>query len=267
MKIIWQHSLLFLSLVFISSSAVFAGAYRETLILFDSTGSMGDQFLGKTKVEHAADAVNNILQQMPQDEKVGLRTIGIPPDKLLTLASSKVTRKEICVQTYLRNRIRTFNQRAIKGTLSELFAFGPTPLAYSLRTTIENDFHFSTPEKHIILITDGYETCDGNPCEYIKMIMKKRKDIVIDVVAIGANSYDLNYLKCLTDATGGDVYDIQTPTEINPTIEQLTKDILNVQEPEQQPEDIFPETQLQNEFNVENVPNIIYKNYVLEFSD
>ena len=262
-----KHILTLIVVFLFFNNYSYASTYRETLILFDSTGSMGDQFLGKTKVEHAADAVNQILQQMPQDEKVGLRTIGIPADKLLTLASQKVSREEICLQTYLQNRIRTYNQRAIRNTLSELFPFGPTPLAYALRTTIENDFHFSTPEKHIILITDGYETCDGNPCEYIKHIMTRRKDIVIDVVAIGANSYDLHYLKCLSDATGGDIYDIQTPTEFTPVIQQLADDIVNDNTTPQEQSVQDDEKPIQQDVSVDIMPKIIYKKYLLEFQD
>lgn len=239
---------------------------KETLILFDSSGSMAEKLGNKTRIEHAADAVFNILQEMPDDEQVGLRTIGVHPSKIASLMSSNAGRKEVCKQTYLHAPIRKYNEQQILSSLRNLFPFGPTPLAYSLRLVVENDFQHFTKQKHIILITDGYESCEGNPCEYIKYLMTIRKDITIDVVAIGANKYDLSHLGCLTDATGGSVYNIQKPSELKPIISELTQKVLpaktetpmtNIKKPEYKTEikNILPKR------------NIQYKNYLLEFYD
>ena len=238
----------------------------ETLILFDSSGSMSTKLQNKTRIEHAADAVFNILQRMPDDEKVGLRTIGVHPSKIPSLV--KAGRAEICKQTYLHTPIRKYNEQQVINSLKDLYPFGPTPLAYALKLVVENDFQHYTANKHIILITDGYESCGGNPCEYIKYLMTERNDITIDVIAIGANKYDLSYLSCLTDTTGGRIYDVQRPTEIMPTIEQITKKSL----PNVQPKESSKPIQTHKTQSYENPPNIKkrniqYRNYLLEFYD
>ena len=259
-----KNFLLILILLFGFNTAL-ANNQRETLILFDSSGSMVDPFEGKTKIEHAADAVFNILQQMPNDEKIGLRTIGVHPSQIMNLLNAG--RKEICQQTLLHNPIRSYNEEHIIGSLKELYPFGPSPLAYALRTVVENDFQHYTPEKHIILITDGYETCDGNPCEYIKYLMTQRDDIIIDVVAIGANKYDLSYLQCLTDSTGGKIYDVQRPMDIVPVVKQLTNQI-SPQQPTAKPQQQSTINNFaQQPIKLGPQKKILYKNYLLEFYD
>ena len=238
----------------------------ETLILFDSSGSMSEKLQNRTRIEHAADAVFNILNNLPDKHKIGLRTIGVHPSKIPTLL--KAGREQICKQTYLRAPIRSFNDPVILDSLKELYPFGPTPLAYALRLVVENDFQHYTPHKHIILITDGFESCGGNPCEYIKHIMTERKDITIDVIAIGANKYDLGFLGCLTDATGGRVYDVQRPSEIQPVISEITKKSQpKVQQDEQNTQK--PKYRIINEQKkpIIKKTNIQYKNYLLEFYD
>ena len=103
--------IIFLLAFIFSLGIAYADNQRETLILFDSTGSMIDPFEGKTKIEHAADAVFNILLQMPNEERIGLRTIGVHPSQIMNLLNAG--RKEICEQTLLHNQIRSYNEENI----------------------------------------------------------------------------------------------------------------------------------------------------------
>ena len=63
--------------------------------------------------------------------------------------------------------------------------------------------------KKIVLITDGVESCGGDPCAYAKNLVKKRRDIIVDVVLVSAYSDEL---KCLADTTGGRLY---TPSDLS----------------------------------------------------
>ena len=101
--------------------------------------------------------------------------------------------------------------------------------------------------------------------------MTQRSDIIIDVVAIGANQYDLNYLRCLTDATGGNIYNVQKRTDITPVMRQLTNNIAPTNEfkkPEEQPKTQPTINNFANQpIKLGPQKNILYKNYLLEFYD
>ena len=91
---------------------------------------------------------------------------------------------------------------------------GTTPLEYSLRTAINSDFISNNDLKHIILITDGGESCDGDPCRFIQSVIRNRKDIRIDIIAISVSDDDFQQLKCISNATNGKIYNVLNPNEL-----------------------------------------------------
>lgn len=66
------------------------------------------------------------------------------------------------------------NSLKIKQRIQRLEPLGTTPIAYSLGESA-NDFTACNHCRNIvILITDGIEECNGNPCEVSAMLQKKR---------------------------------------------------------------------------------------------
>ena len=71
-----------------------------------------------------------------------------------------------CKASYLRAPIKSNNKTYISDRLSEYtYPFGQTPIEYSLREAINNECAREGGIKHIILISDGTDTCGGNPCK------------------------------------------------------------------------------------------------------
>jgi glycerol-3-phosphate dehydrogenase len=76
--------------------------------------------------------------------------------------------------------------------------------------------------KHIILLTDGGENCDESPCDYSIELMKKRRDIKIDVVAFNVNDdEDLAQLRCVADVTSAKFIKADTNAELINSMERL----------------------------------------------
>ena len=76
--------------------------------------------------------------------------------------------------------------------------------------------------KHIILLTDGGENCDESPCDYAIELIKKRRDINIDVIAFNVHdSDDLAQLRCTADVTGGKFIEADTNAQLVHSMEEL----------------------------------------------
>ena len=103
---------------------------------------------------------------------------------------------------------------------------GSTPLTYALSQAVNQDFNGLAKNypKKIILITDGVENCGGNPCAFAEDLIKKRKDITIDVVLVSAFSQEL---KCLADKTGGNFY---TPADVSSFSSSIYQSITNTKQ-------------------------------------
>jgi hypothetical protein len=97
-----------------------------------------------------------------------------------------------------------------------------TPITYSLKQAVNNDFKDLDGIKHIILLTDGGENCDESPCDYSIELMKKRRDIKIDVVAFNVNDdEDLAQLRCVADVTSGQFIEANTNAQLVQSMENL----------------------------------------------
>lgn len=205
-----------MGLFLIISMFLFAGkvfAEEEILILFDSSVSMMNKINGQPKYIAAASAAKSVLETMNPQRKVGLRVIGLQLNE--NILSYVTNPDNMCKATELLNPIARNNVNFISAQLDGLIPLGTTPLTYSIATAVANDFSKNADPKHIILITDGAESCRMDPCRYIKEIMQYRKDIVIDVIAINVTGEDFSQLKCLSDSTDGNIRMVDNQGDMN----------------------------------------------------
>lgn len=165
------------------------------IFIVDFSNSMNDTIMGKTKVQMAQNTLAQILPKIPPDVKVGLRVYG---------HKSGFTYFQGCQASNLIVPLGNNNYQAIMGSLYTTRAIGWTPITYSLKQSINNDFIGVTGKKHIILLTDGGENCDESPCTFVINLMKTRDDVTIDVIAFDIHDIEANnQLKCTALMTSG----------------------------------------------------------------
>ncbi len=249
--------------LFISQPS-FSNEDRETLIILDQSASMIEHYNGRPKIEYAINAINSILSNMSDNEYIGLRTVGVHPLKMMRMIT-KVP-NALCRATDKLNPIEKNNKADIYDSLRRIVPSGASPLQYTLETAINNDFYLRSRVKHIILVTDGYENCDGDPCNYIRRIMTTRRDIKIDIITIGANPQDLNSLGCLSSATNGKIFDIKSQNDVPNVVSNVTSKPVQISSPNVQTnaETTYRQPSV-NYLNQISNPNIQKRSYLLEF--
>ncbi len=252
---------LFIFLLFAQSS--FASEDKETLIILDQSASMIEHYNGRPKIEYAINAINSILSNMSDDENIGLRTVGVHPLKMMRMIT-KVP-NALCRATDKLNPIEKNNKSDIYSSLRGIVPSGASPLQYTLETAINNDFYLRTRVKHIILVTDGYENCDGDPCNYIRRITTTRRDIKIDIITIGATSQDISSLGCLSSSTNGKIFDIKSTADVPNVVSNITARPIRTSSPQVQPDVQTTYNQPPVNMNTMYNPNIQKRSYLLEF--
>ena len=177
----------------------------QTLFILDYSNSMNEMLLDKTKHNLLIDSIRTLLPQISEN-KIGVRIYG---------HRWGLTPFDACKASSLVVPINNDNEYFITDTLRSFRPRGMTPITYSLKQAVRNDFKQDDKEKHIILITDGGENCDESPCKYAMELIKYRKDIKIDVIALNLdNEEDLDQLKCTAVVTGGKLYSANTQAEL-----------------------------------------------------
>ena len=187
--------LLFLLLLLAAVSGVQAQeikpAPRKTRILFllDASGSM----LAKWENSHRMAVAKDLLSQL-------VDSLSTYPELELALrvyGHQQPGEKNNCEDTRLEVPFGARNLEQIKQKISNLTPRGTTPITFSMLQAA-NDFPADKKARNVlILITDGLESCGGDPCQTSQALQKKGVFLRPFIVGIGTNpAYD-KQLNCI----------------------------------------------------------------------
>lgn len=179
---------------------------ERILFIMDFSNSMTEYLEGREKVDLMIETMAKILPSISPDTQVGLRVYG---------HKNGFTAMDACRASSLLVPVSASSAAAISASLYKTQPKGMTPITYSLKQAVKNDFLGFSGKKRIILLTDGGENCDESPCEYAMELIKTRKDINIDVIAFNINDKDdLEQLQCAALVTSGKFYTANTAAEL-----------------------------------------------------
>ncbi len=159
-----------------------AQEYTKTRILFllDASGSMLAKWEGNTRISVAKNLLIDMADSLENRQNVefGLRAYGHTTHRS----------RQDCKDTRLEVKFRQGSKETIKEALNDIKPKGTTPIAYSLQEAAR-DFPVKKPEikNIIILLTDGLEECEGDPCAVSLALQKRGVVLKPFVVGIGTN--------------------------------------------------------------------------------
>ena len=163
----------------------------DTLIVLDGSGSMWGQIQGRAKIEIARETLSSVLSEVSPDMNVGMiayghRVRGQCSD-IETLVSMGPANQTVPRMIEAANRI---NPR------------GMTPLSDAVRKAAE-EMLYTERAATVVLITDGIETCNADPCALGRELEATGIDFTAHVVGFGLTGDEGRQVACLAKNTGG----------------------------------------------------------------
>lgn len=166
-----------------------AAADGKSIIVLDGSGSMWGQIDGRPKLEIAREALANVLTGLPATTELGLIAYGH-------------REKGNCNDIEVMVAPNAGSGPAITAAASAMKFLGKTPLTEAVRRAAME--LRSTEEKAtVILITDGIETCQADPCALGAELEASGVDFTAHVVGFGLTAEEGKTVACLADNTGG----------------------------------------------------------------
>ncbi|MDB5262961.1 MAG: hypothetical protein JWQ14_2242 [Adhaeribacter sp.] len=164
---------------------------KKTRILFllDMSGSMLAKWENRTRTEVAKNLLSKLVDSLQQYQnlELGLRVYG----HLYARESNN------CQDSKLEVPFAEGNEKQIITKLKGIIPKGNTPITYSL-TQAANDFPTDKYARNvIIMITDGLESCGGDPCAASLALQKKRIFLRPFVIGIGADNQFETQFSCV----------------------------------------------------------------------
>jgi len=184
------------------------------LFIFDASNSMAGQWDGARKIDMARDVLYETLdslENMPNVE-MALRVYGhqspVPPQD--------------CSDTKLEVPFGPSNAARIRQKLKDINPKGTTPIAHSLELA-PDDFPLCNFCRNIVvLITDGIEACDGDPCRVSQSLQEKGVILRPFVIGIGSDPGFRETFNCI-----GEYFDAPTQEEFRGALEDVINQALN----------------------------------------
>ncbi|TIS97601.1 VWA domain-containing protein [Mesorhizobium sp.] len=164
-------------------------AADRVVIVLDASGSMWSQIDGKPKLEIARESLRTVLQSVPADKEIGFMAYGH-------------REKGSCEDIELIVPPQAGSAGAVSAAADSLKFLGRTPLTSAVRQAAEA-LKYTEDKATVVLITDGLETCNGDPCALGKELKAAGVDFTVDVVGFGLTADEGKQVACLADNTGG----------------------------------------------------------------
>lgn len=175
--------------ILLLSMTTFGFAADKVIIILDASGSMWAQIDGKPKLEIARESLRTVLQSVPTDDDIGFMAYGH-------------REKGSCDDIQLIVPPQAGSGSAISAAADSLKFLGKTPLTAAVKQAAEA-LKYTEDKATVVLITDGLETCGGDPCALGKELEASGVDFTADVVGFGLTADEGRQIACLADNTGG----------------------------------------------------------------
>jgi Ca-activated chloride channel homolog len=188
----------------------------KVLFLLDVSGSMNQRISsGGTKFAAAKRALKRVANAGPAGTQVGLRVYGS------TIDEPKEENPKACTDTKLVLPIGPLNRGKLFRAVDSFTAKGETPIAYSLEQSV-GDLG-SSGKRVLILISDGEESCAGDPCPAARRLAKAGVDLQFNAIGLAVKSKARRQLQCIAKAGDGNYYDANNTSDLEDAVRKITQ--------------------------------------------
>lgn len=188
------------------------GEGRNIMVVLDASGSMWGQIEGRSKIEIARDVLSGVLGETTNAMTIGMIAYGhrkkgqcsdietvVPPGLAATSVPMMIERAN-----------------AIKPK-------GKTPLSDAVRMAAE-ELRYTENEATVVLVTDGIETCNADPCALATELEQSGVAFTTHVVGFGLSMDEGRQVACLAENTGGKFIAADDADELKAALDETLSD-------------------------------------------
>ncbi len=181
----------------------------KTILVLDASNSMWGQIDGVAKITIAQEVIGELLQGLPADQQLGLVAYGH-------------RREGDCTDIETMVAPGPDTRDAIAAAVNSMSPRGRTPLSAAVLAAAE-ELRYEDVRATVILVSDGRETCDYDPCQLGEELEKAGVDFTAHVVGfdIENDPEARAQLQCLAENTGGQFLTAENADELTGAMEEV----------------------------------------------
>ena len=160
LKLMLTTTCVALALASLPREGVAAGQAERAVLVLDVSGSMWGQVDNSPKIAVARSVIGKLVRNWNPKVRLGLTAYGH-------------REKGNCADIETLMPVGKVNANAIMSIVNGLNPKGKTPLSDAVRQAAR-DLKYTEERATVILISDGKETCNADPCAVASELEKKR---------------------------------------------------------------------------------------------
>ncbi|TWT75900.1 von Willebrand factor type A domain protein [Posidoniimonas polymericola] len=164
-------------------------AMPEVLFVLDSSGSMSEDAGGQRKIDAAKQVMHDITPALPEEVLVGLVAYGH-------------RRPGDCTDIEVLMPAGSSDRQGLLSQVDRLEPRGKTPITSAVLTAA-GMLKGKDAVTSIVLVSDGVETCAGDPCRVVRELKSTGCKFVLHAVGFAVDAAAAKQLGCLAKAGGG----------------------------------------------------------------
>lgn len=176
-----------------SNSALPAPSTSEPRVIFilDASGSMLGRVGKEEKMAAARRVLKDSITKLPDNAQVGLIAYGH-------------RRKNDCADIEILSELKALDKGALSTTIDAIKPSGMTPITNSLQRAFEVvKAQQGASAVTVVLVSDGLETCNGDPCKLARDAKQAGLNFVLHVIGFDVGKISVAQLECVAQAGNG----------------------------------------------------------------
>lgn len=210
-----RNPLVLLPLALIAGSGWMAAESARIQIVLDVSGSMRSSLGSQIKIDAAKSAIRQTIAGLPDGSMVALRYYGH--------RVAQERKDESCKDTELVVQFQPLDKPRFLDALEKAVPRGQTPIAYSLQQAAQDFGAPSDEERGVILVSDGIETCGGDPLATVRDLTAKGFKVKVHTIGFDVDAAARAQLEAISTATGGEYFDARSASALADTLGKLTQ--------------------------------------------
>lgn len=186
----------------------------NVVILMDASGSMKASVAGGVKMDLAKETIKQFTGQLQEDANVSLFAYG-------HIGSGKDSDKEkSCQSIETIYPLSPYEETKFNEAMNSFQASGWTPLAGAIEKANEllSNYPHDKYKNIVYIVSDGIETCDGNPVEAAKKLNESNIEAKVNIIGFDVDDEGQKQLKQVAEAGGGDYATVRDKAELEDLI-------------------------------------------------
>lgn len=200
------------SLFLAPTMATSALAQSTSMFILDASGSMWGRLPDKQmKIVAARDAMGELLGALPENISAGLIAYGH-------------RKKGDCGDIEVVQEAVPGGGAKIAARIGSLQPRGKTPISDSLQLAGEKLTGIEDPTT-IVLVSDGIETCEGDPCAVAESLAQSQANLNIHVIGYAVDLKTKTQLQCVAEKGRGEYFTADNLGDLKTALATVTESI------------------------------------------